>query len=77
MPYSIMKRPKSNVAIQRLFDRISPQHPETLIASHFNVSAFAVRNWVTRGIPMKYWDRFAPWGISEEEVTAAHKIIRA
>lgn len=78
----IKKSAKSRAAIEAIFDAIAQRHdtnyPEIVIAYTLgNMSAFAPRNWVTRGIPMNHWDKIAELaGMSVSEVEKAHRVIK-
>lgn len=80
MSNSIKKTAKSRQAIESIFaaiaTRYTTDYPEIIIANSIGgMSAFAPRNWVTRGIPVKHWQRIADLaGISVDEVERAHRV---
>ena len=74
------KTARSREAIEAIFSAIAKKHktnyPEIVIAYELgDMSAFAPRNWVTRGIPVKHWDKIAKLsGLSVRDVEAAHSV---
>jgi hypothetical protein len=85
MPHSkaiiTVKRPTSRAAIQGLIDAVgrarADDRPEELLARRVGTTVYAVRQWLARGVPMRYWDLVAELaGIPREEVARAHRVRR-
>lgn len=54
--------------------RHSKKRPENLLSDTFDVEVYAVRQWVTRGIPKKHRKVFADLaGITLKELEDAHR----
>lgn len=76
-----VNRPTSREAIQGLIEAVGraqgDDRPEELLARRVGKTVYAVRHWLARGVPMRYWDLVAELaGVSREEVARAHRVRR-
>jgi hypothetical protein len=76
-----VKRPVSRAAIQRLIDAVGraqgDDRPDELLARRVGKTVYAVRQWLSRGVPMRYWDLVAELaGVPREAVARAHRVRR-
>ena len=76
-----VKRPVSRAAIQGLIDAVGraqgDDRPDELLARRVGKTVYAVRQWLSRGVPMRYWDLVAELaGVPREAVALAHRVRR-
>src|SRR5689334_13527160 len=76
-----VKRPTSREAIQGLIDAVAraqgDDRPDELLARRVGKTVYAVRQWLARGVPMRYWDLLAELaGVPREAVARAHRVRR-
>ena len=76
-----VKRPASRGAIQGLIDAVGlaqgDDRPDELLARRVGKTVYAVRQWLARGVPMRYWDLVAELAdVTRDEVARAHRLKR-
>jgi hypothetical protein len=83
-----LKKPNIKKAVQHILDLIAQRHNRTrgdvIVAESCtgpngrpDISVYAVRQWLSRGIPKKHWETVANLaGIQESEVARIHSHYR-